>query len=134
MPETENSIQASVKLCDDLISLLEDGKAQDIAKMDVSPLTTVADFMVVATGTSSRHVKSLAINAVDGMRDRGVRPRGIEGEDTGEWVLIDFGDVIVHIMQKLVREHYDLESLWQSGFNSALTWRAPDAGDRSVGE
>ena len=78
MPETDTSINASARLCDELVSLLEDGKAQDIARMEVSPLTTVADFMVVATGTSSRHVKSLAINTIDGMRDRGVRPRGIE--------------------------------------------------------
>lgn len=129
MPETDSSPESSVKLCDDLVALLEDGKGQDIARMNIGRLTTVADFMVVATGTSSRHVKSLAINTVEGMRERGVRPRGIEGEEAGEWILVDFGDVIVHVMQKSVREHYDLESLWQAGFSNAMPWRTGEAND-----
>ena len=129
MPEIDSHSDFSVKLCNDVVNLLEDGKAQDIARMDIGALTTMADFMVVATGTSSRHVKSLAANTVEGMRELGVRPRGIEGEEAGEWALIDFGDVIVHVMQKSVREHYDLESLWQTGFGPALRRRTGEAHD-----
>lgn len=129
MAETNPTLAASRSLCDDLVSLLEDGKGLDITRMDVSAMTTMTDFMVVVTGTSNRHVKALAANTIDAMRERGVRPRGVEGEETGEWVLLDYGDVIVHVMQKSVRDHYDLEGLWQSGFSDALLRRAPDAAD-----
>ena len=111
------------------MALLDDSKAADLVRMDVSKLTTMADYMVVVTGTSSRHVKALAKNTIDGMRERGVRPRGVEGEEDGEWILLDYGDVIVHVMQRTVRDHYDLESLWQSGFNEALLKRARDVAD-----
>ncbi len=128
MPEP-TTFADSVALCDRLDGALSDGKALDITRMDVSKLTTMADFMLVATGTSSRHVKALAANTVDTMREHGVRPRGSEGEDAGEWILLDFGDVIVHVMQKTVREHYDLESLWQAGFQDVAQRRATDVAD-----
>ena len=102
----------SARLCDTLVALLEDNKGLDITRMDVSALTTMADFMVVVTGTSSRHVKALAANTIDAMRERGLRPRGVEGDEEGDWILLDYGDVICHIMQRSVREHYDLEGLW----------------------
>ncbi len=126
MSESSNELQQSVALCDSLVGCLEDGKAVDISRIDVSELTTVTDFMVIATGTSSRHVKALCSNTIDDMRDRGVRARGVEGEDAGEWVLMDFGDVVVHLMQKSVRDHYDLEGLWQSGFSGLLPHRDGD--------
>ena len=80
--------------------------------IDVSALTTITDYMVIASGRSSRQVKALTARVVEAARDRGVKPIGIEGETTGEWVLIDFGDVIVHTMQPETRAFYQLEKLW----------------------
>ena len=80
--------------------------------LDVQGKTTVTDWLIIATGSSSRHVKSLANNVVTEAKNAGQRPLGSEGEIEGEWVLVDLGDVIVHVMQRQVREYYDLESLW----------------------
>ena len=97
---------------DAVIAELEDAKAQDIKVMDVVGLTDITDYMILATGTSSRHVKSVADKLVEGMKKRGHRPLGIEGTEDAEWVLIDVDDAIVHIMQAEAREFYDLEKLW----------------------
>src|SRR5690606_7984930 len=86
MSKTTRTIADSARLCDAIVEQLEDGKAVDIVRMDVSKLTTMTDFMVVATGTSNRHVKALAANTAEGMRERGTRVRGVEGEDAGEWI------------------------------------------------
>ncbi|PCI09361.1 MAG: ribosome silencing factor [Gammaproteobacteria bacterium] len=94
------------------ITALEDLKAEDIVVIDVIGKTTVTDWVIVATGSSSRHVKSIANNVVIEARNAGHKPLGMEGESEGEWVLVDLGDVIVHVMQRQVREYYDLESLW----------------------
>ena len=94
------------------ISALEDLKAEDITVLDVQGKTTVTDWLIIATGSSSRHVKSLANNVAAEARNAGQRTIGSEGEVDGEWVLVDLGDVIVHVMQRQVREYYDLESLW----------------------
>ncbi len=93
--------------------VLEDLKAEDIIEMDVRDKTSVTDYIVVASGTSNRHVKSIANNVVVEAKHAGVQPLGVEGEDQAEWVLVDLGDVVVHVMQPQVREFYDLESLWQ---------------------
>ena len=94
------------------IDALEDLKAEDITVLDVQGKTTVTDWLIIATGSSSRHVKSLANNVAIEAKNVGQRPLGSEGESEGEWVLVDLGDVIVHVMQRQVREYYDLESLW----------------------
>ena len=95
-----------------VINALEDVKAQDIVSINVMELTGVMDTMVVASGNSSRQVKSLAINvAVDGKK-AGFSLLGVEGDDVGEWVLVDFGAVIVHVMLPATRAFYDLEKLW----------------------
>ncbi len=95
------------------ISALEEMKAEDIVPMDVKDKTSFTDWIIVASGTSSRHVKSIANNVVVEAKKVGSQPLGIEGENAGEWVLVDLGDVIVHVMQKEVRQFYDLESLWR---------------------
>ena len=101
------------KLRNLVVEILEDMKACDVKVLDVSQLTDVTDFMVIASGTSVRHVKSVAIRVRDEVREKTrVRPIGVEGEDQGEWVLIDLGDVVVHIMRPETREFYDLERLW----------------------
>ena len=94
------------------INALQDLKAEDITVLDVKDKTSIADWLVVVTGSSSRHVKSLANNVIIEAKKAGKPPLGIEGENDGEWVLVDLGDVIVHVMQQRVREYYDLESLW----------------------
>jgi ribosome-associated protein len=102
----------SEKLTDLVIGALNDIKAQDIVKLDVRDMTTVTDFMIVASGTSNRHVKALVDNVSDKAKEAGHRPVGIEGEDGGEWVLLDLQDAVVHVMLPKVREFYNLEKLW----------------------
>jgi ribosome-associated protein len=91
---------------------LDDLKAQNVAVLDVRELTDVADTIVIASGTSDRHVKSIAGRVVERARDAGFRSLGVEGERDGEWVLVDLQDVIVHVMLPRVREFYGLEKLW----------------------
>jgi ribosome-associated protein len=110
----------SEALTDLVIDALDDVKAKDIVRIDVRDVTTVTDFMVVASGTSSRHVKALVDNVAEKAREAGHRPIGIEGEEGGEWVLLDLQDTLVHVMLPKVREFYNLEKLWSiSPTNSA---------------
>lgn len=102
----------SEQLCDLVIGALEEVKAKDIVKLDVRELTTVTDYMIVASGTSNRHVKALAEAVAEKSRAAGHRPAGIEGADGSEWVLLDLGDALVHVMLPRVREFYNLEKLW----------------------
>ena len=92
---------------------LDEMKAQDVKVLDVRGLTTIADYMVVASGTSDRHVKAISDKLVEAIKQVGQRPLGVEGEDDGQWILADFGDVIAHIMLPQVREFYKLENLWE---------------------
>lgn len=102
----------SEQLSELVVEALEDVKGVDIVKLDVRDLTTVTDYMVVASGTSNRHVKALADAVAEKAREAGHRPTGIEGEEGGEWVLLDLGDTLVHVMLPRVREFYNLEKLW----------------------
>jgi ribosome-associated protein len=97
-----------------VIEALEDLKAINTVSIDVSGLTDVMDYMVIASGSSNRHVKSLATNVGVEAKKRGIQPLGVEGGDVGEWVLVDFGDVVVHVMLPATRDFYDLERLWVS--------------------
>ena len=99
-------------LCDLVVAALEDIKAQDITRLDVRDMTTVTDWMIVASGTSNRHVSALVDNVAEKSREAGHRPIGIEGEEGGEWVLLDLQDALVHVMLPKVREFYNLEKLW----------------------
>lgn len=102
----------SEQLRDLVVSALEETKAKDTVILDVRKMTTVTDYMVVASGTSNRHVRALADAVADASRERGHRPQGIEGANGGEWVLLDLQDVLVHVMLPRVREFYNLEKLW----------------------
>lgn len=95
-----------------VVAALEDIKAKDIAVLDVSKLTSMADYMIIASADSNRQTRALSSNVQEKLRERGMPPIGVEGEDNGEWVLVDFGAVVVHIMQPAVREYYSLEELW----------------------
>lgn len=92
---------------------LADVKAQDVVELDVRGLTNVSDAIVIASGTSTRHVKALADNVAEEAKKAGFRPLGVEGERDAEWVLIDLGYVVVHVMLPTARRFYDLESLWK---------------------
>ena len=95
-----------------VVAALDDLKAVNTVTLDVSDLTDMMDYLVITSGTSNRHVKSLANHvAVEGKK-QDMRPLGMEGEDAGEWVLVDFGDVVVHVMLPATRDFYDLERLW----------------------
>lgn len=94
---------------------LEEMKAKDAVEIDVRGKTSIADYLVVASGTSTRHVKSVADEVVKFAKRCGVMPLGVEGEREAEWVLVDLGDVIVHIMLPRIREFYALERLWTVG-------------------
>ena len=91
---------------------LDEGKAQDVRILDVRGMTSITDYMVVASGRSARGVKALKDLVLKAAREQQVRPLGVEGETVGEWVLIDFGDVIVHTMRPETRDFYQLEKLW----------------------
>jgi ribosome-associated protein len=93
---------------------LDDMKAINVAVLDVRGLTDIADTMVIASGNSDRHVRSIADRVIEKAKASGVRPFGVEGARDGEWVLVDLPDVMVHVMLPRVREHYALESLWES--------------------
>lgn len=95
-----------------IVEAMEDVKAKDIVNIDVTNLSDVTDQLVIASGTSSRHVKSVASNVVEEAKKQGFQPLGVEGMDTGEWVLVDFGDTVVHVMQVSTRGFYELEKLW----------------------
>ncbi len=99
-------------LTDIAIAALADMKAVNVKVLDVRKLTDVTDTMIVATGTSDRHVKSIADRLVERCRQAGHRAHGIEGEREGEWVLVDLQDLIVHVMLPRIREFYGLEKLW----------------------
>ncbi|HEY2037089.1 MAG TPA: ribosome silencing factor [Steroidobacteraceae bacterium] len=96
-------------------SALEDMKAVNIKVLDVRGLTDIADTLIVASGTSDRHVRSIAEHIVEQAKRNGFRPLGAEGEREGEWVLVDLQDVVVHVMLPRVREFYGLERLWDAG-------------------
>ena len=91
---------------------LKNAKAHDIVMLDVRKISDFTDYMVIATGTSNRHVQSTSDKVADALREYGARPVGVEGKQLGDWVLIDFGDVVVHVMREETRDFYNLEKLW----------------------
>jgi ribosome-associated protein len=95
-----------------LLGALDDMKALEVKVLDVRDLTDIADYMVIASGTSDRHVRSVAQRVVEKAKEAGFRPHGLEGLKDGDWVLIDLNEVIVHVMLPRVREFYGLEKLW----------------------
>ncbi|HJN53093.1 MAG: ribosome silencing factor [Pseudomonadales bacterium] len=96
---------------------LDDLKGRNLRCLDVRELTDMIDYMIMVSGTSNRHVRALVNNVVNRCKENGVRPLGVEGEQPGDWVLIDLTDLVVHVMLPTAREFYDLERLW-SAFES----------------
>ena len=113
-----------------VVEALEDVKGVDIKVIDIADISDFADFMVVASGTSDTHVKALARSASDRLRKAGVKPLNEDGADIGEWILVDLGDVVLHVMRPEVREYYDLEKLWDEDVRNMLkVHRESQAGD-----
>jgi len=112
-----------------LITALEDIKGQDINVIDIADISDFADYMVVASGTSDTHVKALAREASDRLRKQEVKPLNEDGADIGEWVLVDFGDVVLHVMRPEVRAYYDLEKLWDEDVRALVKEHREQQGD-----
>ena len=106
------------------VNALEDIKARDITVLDVRKLTSLYDTLIIASGESARQVKALAHNVRDKLKAAGAVIVGVEGDETGEWVLVDAGDIVVHVMQPAVRAYYNLEELWSTPAGRARTARA----------
>ena len=100
------------ELVEKIFKILDNKKAIDITKIDLNNKTTIADYFIVASGTSNTHVKSLADNVEEELKKESILPNKIEGYDSGLWILMDYGEVIVHIFTKTERENYSLEDLW----------------------
>lgn len=98
-----------------VLSALEELKAKDVREIDVRGKTSIADMLIIASGTSTRHVKSIADEVVKDAKKAGMMPLGVEGQREAEWVLVDLGDIVVHIMLPRIREFYGLERLWTVG-------------------
>jgi ribosome-associated protein len=119
------------KMVDVAINALEDVKANDIVVMDVSAKTSLFQRMIIASGDSNRQVKALVNNVAVDLKEQGFEIISTEGTDSGEWALVDAGDVVVHVMLPAVRDYYDIEALWggeKPSFHSghAKPWHAAD--------
>lgn len=109
-----------------VISALEDIKAHDIQAIDVRKVTSIFDWIIVASADSARQTKALARHVRDALKEAGSSIVGTEGEDGGEWILVDAGDVVAHVMQPAVREYYNLEELWGEGkFDQVVNSTSP---------
>ncbi len=119
-------------MCETVVASLQDAKGLDIKVLDVRKLTDITDYMIVATGTSGRHVKTIADRVLDFMLEKQWKPLGMEGEESRDWVLVDFVDVVVHIMRNKTRMHFDLESLWDETFIESVQSNESGAGDETA--
>lgn len=113
---TNNTSDSSIH--DLALSALDDLKAQNVITLDVESYSDVFDRLIIASGTSSRHVKSLADNVIETLKKQGNLPIGVEGKEEADWVLVDYGSVVVHIMQFEARAFYELEKLWSPDANT----------------
>ena len=112
--ESESVMRSPDALCTAVCAALEDVSGRDVVVLDIRQLSSMADYFVIASGTSSRHVKTLAEEVLDRVTALEIRPLGVEGLEAAEWVLLDLGDVVVHLMSGDARAHYRLEELWDS--------------------
>jgi ribosome-associated protein len=111
-----------------VITALEDIKAHDIQAINVSKVTSICDWIIVASGDSARQTKALARHVRDALKEAGSSIVGTEGEESGDWILVDAGDVVAHVMQPAVRQYYNLEELWGEGkFDKVVNSSAPMA-------
>jgi ribosome-associated protein len=112
--QIEGALADASKLAEHIIAILDEHSAQDILKIDLEGKSSIADYMIVASGRSNRHVSALADYVFKGLKEAGMSQMGIEGQDACDWVLIDAGDVILHVFRPEVREFYNIEKIWTS--------------------
>ena len=117
----------SARMCEVALAAVEDAKGEQVRLLDVRKLTDITDYMIIVTGASERHVKTIAERVLEKMREAGWKHLGMEGDQDRDWVLVDFVDVVVHIMRAPTRERYNLESLWDETLSELLGSRG-DAG------
>ena len=128
---TEQELQAMQKMVDIAVNALEDVKAKDIIVLDTSEKTSLFSRMIIASGDSTRQVKALANNVAVDLKEAGFTILSSEGQDSGEWALVDADDLVVHVMLPAVRDFYDIEALWggeKPSFHAGATkpWHAAD--------
>ena len=109
-----------------VLDALEEVNGKDIVTLNVTNLTDVMDTMIVASGNTSRQVKALANSVIEDAKKAGFQPIGVEGIDSGEWVLVDLGDIVIHVMQPTIREFYELEKLWSMRPNDSISENQQD--------
>ena len=112
------STKESNKVKNIVVSAIEDAKGNDVTVIDVAHLTQVTDFMVIVSGTSNRHIQTIAEAAIKQAREQGYEKLGVEGLGQSEWVVVDFIDVVLHVMSPPAREHYNIEGLWDLSLES----------------
>jgi len=123
--QREDAYKESRKLATFISDILEENSGQDILEIDISDKSSVADFMIVASGRSNRHVGALADYVVRGLKEQGHKSLGIEGLEASDWVLIDVGDVLLHIFRPEVRAFYNLEKIWSLPLPESVQALAP---------
>ena len=101
-----------------ILNILEDNKAQNISLIDVKNKSSVTDVMFIVSGRSTRHVKAIADNLVTKLKKNKIKPLGVEGYNKSEWILLDYGDLLVHVMHPDTREFYSLEKLWDENIDT----------------
>lgn len=112
-PKAEKEAEKEIaRILEHILDSLDDLKGLEVHTINVTKISDVTDYMVLASGTSSRHVRSLVNRVTEDLKKTGVQPLGVEGKETSEWVLVDYGDVVLHVMQVETRRFYDLERLW----------------------
>ena len=109
------------QLIEKVQTILDDMKARDLVMIDVKGKSSVTDYMIIVSGTSRRHVLSMADEVLQKVKELGVKPLGSEGQEGGDWVLVDLGDIIVHVMMPDARSFYDLERLWRHSIEESET-------------
>ncbi len=120
---------ASVDILRLILDVLEEAKAEDIRQLDVRKLTDITDYMVIASGTSHRHVHAMAERVREAAHQKQLRPIGVEGEVENDWILMDYADVVVHLMMPEVREFYSLERLWNNHLGQVVQHRRDTVSD-----
>ena len=109
------------QLIEKVQTILDDMKARDLVLIDVKGKSSVTDYMIIVSGTSRRHVLSMADEVLQKVKELGIKPMGSEGQEGGDWVLVDLGDIVVHVMMPDARSFYDLERLWRYSTEEATT-------------
>lgn len=109
---SERGADAAARALELILASLEDSKAEDIVTIDIAGKSALGDYMVVVTGRSNRHVVAICEHLVTDLKDEGLGSPKVEGQETGDWVLIDTGDVIVHVFRPEIREFYNIEKMW----------------------